>query len=94
MQAKLIAKQNNLNFDEKRFNFSTKWLHKFKKINNVTRLRFHGEGEDADMDSVAIVREELPRVLTHYPLEKIYNFDETGMYLAPPQLCVWANLCV
>ena len=36
------------------------------------------------MSSVAIVREELPRILTHYPLEKIYNFDETGEVLHNP----------
>ena len=37
----------------------------------------HGEGEDADLNSVLIVRSELPQLLADTPLENIYNFDET-----------------
>jgi len=35
-------------------------------------------GVDADLDSVAIVRRELPPLLADTPLENIYNFDETS----------------
>jgi hypothetical protein len=38
----------------------------------------HGEGEDADLNSVVIVRSELPHLLADTPFENIYNFDATG----------------
>ena len=38
----------------------------------------HGEGEDADLNSVLIVRSELPQLLADTPLENIYKFDEIG----------------
>eukprot|EP00873_Tetraselmis_striata_P038276 jgi/Tetstr1/458540/TSEL_044943.t1 len=42
-QAKLLAAGNELVFDEKKFNYSSKWLLKFKQANNINRMRFHGE---------------------------------------------------
>ena len=42
-QAMSIAKEANLEFDEKTFNFSKKWLHKFKEHNNISRATLRGE---------------------------------------------------
>jgi len=75
IQAKLLAAGNELVFDEKKFNYSSKWLLKFKQAN---RMRFHGEAADADLENVAVVRQVLPSLLQDTALDKIYNFDETG----------------
>ncbi len=55
-QAKLIASEANLEFDPGEFNFSLKWLYGFKLYNNIKHTNLHGEGEAADLTSVAIVR--------------------------------------
>ncbi len=55
-QAKTIAAEANLDFDPVDFNFSSKWLYKFKMHNNIKHTNLHGEGEAADLTSVAIVR--------------------------------------
>jgi hypothetical protein len=67
-----------LEFDANVFNYSPKWLLNYKKAYGINRIAMHGEGADADLDSVAIVRRELPPLLAETPLENIYNFDETG----------------
>ena len=78
MQAKLIANENGFVFNPKKFNFSTRWLFKFKQAFNIRRVRLHGEGADADMRGVAITRAQLPPLLCDIDPENIYNFDETG----------------
>ena len=55
-QARVIASEANLEFDPGEFNFSLKWLYIFKLHNNIKHTNLHGEGEAADMTSVAIVR--------------------------------------
>ncbi len=55
-KAKLIAAEANLEFDPREFNFSTKWLYKWKQHNNINHTTLHGEGEAANLTSVAIVR--------------------------------------
>ncbi len=57
LQARRIALEEGLEFDPHKFNFSTKWLGRFKVINNITRIMLHGEGAYANMDSVSITRE-------------------------------------
>lgn len=78
LQAKRIAAENNLEFDPTQFNYSSKWLYKFKQAFNINHARFHGEGADAVQESVAICRRQLPALLASVPVDKIYNFDETG----------------
>eukprot|EP00873_Tetraselmis_striata_P038600 jgi/Tetstr1/458864/TSEL_004373.t1 len=79
-QAKLLAAGNELVFDEKKFNYSSKWLLKFKQANNINRMRFHDETADADLENLAVVRQVLPSLLQDTALDKIYNFDETGLW--------------
>ena len=55
-KAKQIAAEANLEFDPGEFNFSTKWLYKWKLHNNIKHTNFHGEGEAAKLTYVAIVR--------------------------------------
>lgn len=95
LQAKRIARDNGFIFDTNVFNYSTKWLLNFKKAYGINRIAMHGEGADADLDSVTIVRRELPPLLADTPPENIYNFDETGdqpMSLCPLPLCPFASL--
>lgn len=89
LQAKHIAEELSIVFEDGSFNFSSKWLYKFKLANDINRVRLHGEGADADKTSVAIVRRQLPAVLSGIPPHKIYNFDETGDPPSPPlSLCL------
>ncbi len=74
-----IAHESRLDFDPKEFNYSPKWLSGFKKAHGINRLRLYGEGASANLVSVEIVRKELPPLLADTPLNKIYNFDETGI---------------
>ena len=78
IQAKAIAAENNMVFDPAKFNFSARWLRKFKEEYNITRVRLHGEGEDASMEGVHITRTQLPPLLADVDPDMIYNFDETG----------------
>ncbi len=55
-KAKLIAAEANIQFDPGEFNFSTKWLYKWKQHNNIKHTPFHGEGEARNLTYVAIVR--------------------------------------
>jgi len=72
---RIIALEEGLDFDPKQFNFSTTWLRRFKVSNNITCIKLHGEGADTDMDSVSIIREQLPRILGKYNMSQIYNLD-------------------
>lgn len=76
-----MAEDLGLQFNPKDFNFSHKWLLNFKKANDINRTVLHGEGEDADLASVQVVRQTLPPILADVPLHKIFNFDETGVSL-------------
>ena len=55
-QAKIIAQEGNMKLDLEEFNFPSKWLRRFKMRNNINHTTYHGEGEAADLTSVAIVR--------------------------------------
>jgi hypothetical protein len=66
-----------LEFDAKVFTYSPKWLLNYKKAYGINVIDMHGEGADADLDSVAIVRREIPPFLAEAPHENIYNFYET-----------------
>ena len=91
LQARRIALEEDLEFDPKQFNFSTKWLGRFKVANNITRIWLHGEVADADMDSVSITREQLPRIFGKYDVSKIYNFDEISLLFR--LLAATGNMC-
>eukprot|EP00976_Prorocentrum_cordatum_P013352 266158-Prorocentrum_minimum.AAC.1 len=64
------------------FNYSNKWLTKFKKMHGLLSMHeLHGEAGSADMDEVKIAREQVPELIIkelHVPLDEVFNMDETG----------------
>ena len=60
--------------------FSEGWLSSFRKRNNLSFNVEHGEARSADPESGRIWQESLPEILHAYPLEDIFNADETGLF--------------
>jgi hypothetical protein len=66
--------------DAPKFEFSSRWLAKFKQRHQIRSHRRFGESGDADTE---IIEESLPRIRTildQYALADIYNMDETGLF--------------
>ena len=60
--------------------FSAGWLQKFKERNGICQKKLHGEASSANL---AVIAEALPLLKSkceHYPPERIYNMDETGLF--------------
>ncbi|RUS33135.1 hypothetical protein BC938DRAFT_472926 [Jimgerdemannia flammicorona] len=77
-KAKLLT--NRLGVPQDKLQFSYGWLQKFKECNGIHQQKL--EGEAASVDQVAIVN-ALPLLYDKYisyPLKKIYNIDETGLF--------------
>ena len=77
-KAKALA--DGLEIPQGALNFSPGWLYKFKSRNGI-RLR-KLQGEAASANEVAI-DEMLPLIkdkCANYPIERIYNMDETGLF--------------
>jgi hypothetical protein len=63
-----------------KFEFSSRWLAKFKQRHQIRSHRQFGESGVTDME---IIEESLPRIRTildQYALADIYNMDETGLF--------------
>jgi len=77
-KAKLLA--NGLEVLEGTLQFSSGWLHKFKNRNGIRQEILHGEADSADnaaiIEALLLLREKYAA----YPLERIYNMDETGLF--------------
>lgn len=69
-----------LNIDEDSLSFSSGWVTKFKRRNQLRRIKLHGEAESAPMESLPEARAKLQRLLSQYLPEDIYNADETGLF--------------
>ena len=71
---------NGLGIPENGLQFSSGWLQGFKKRNEIWQQKFQGEAGFADQTAIL---EALPVLCTKcadYPLERIYNMDETGLF--------------
>lgn len=77
-KAKLLA--NGLGVPENALQFSSGWLQGFKKRNGIHQQKLQGEAASADqtaiIESLPLLREKC----ANYPLERIYNMDETGLF--------------
>jgi hypothetical protein len=60
--------------------FSSGWLHKFKNRNGIRQRKLEGEASSADEAAIANALPLLRERCSNYPLERIYNMDETGLF--------------
>jgi transposase len=76
------AKQLATGFEvpEGTLQFSAGWLQKFKKRNGIHQEKLQGEAASADETAIAEVLPMLHDTCALYPLERIYNMDETGLF--------------
>ena len=77
-KAKLLA--SGLEIPEGTLQFSSGWLHKFKDRNGIRQEKLHGESESADNAAIIEALPLLRDKCANYPLERIYNMDETGLF--------------
>ena len=77
-KAKLLA--NGLEIPEGTLKFSSRWLQGFKKRNGIYQEKLQEEAVSTDQ---SIILEALPLLhnkCAKYPLERIYNMDETDLF--------------
>jgi hypothetical protein len=77
-KAKLLAK--GFNISENELKFSNGWLQKFKDRNGIHQVLLYGESASADDNAIAVSLPILQDKCNQYPLERIYNMDETGLF--------------
>jgi hypothetical protein len=65
--------------------FSTGWLTKFKARHSIKRRKKHGEAATVDKIQMEKDLEEIRKICDLYPLQDIFNMDETALnYKASP----------
>jgi transposase len=77
-KAKQIA--NGLGVEEGTLKYSAGWLHRFKKRNGIQEQKLQGEASSADLNAITEALPMLKNKCDLYPLERIYNMDETGLF--------------
>jgi hypothetical protein len=77
-KAKMIA--DRLEIPQGALQFSSGWLHKFKDRNGIRQRKLEGEASSADETAIANALPLLKECCSNYPLERIYNMDETGLF--------------
>ncbi|CAB5384860.1 unnamed protein product [Rhizophagus irregularis] len=77
-KAKMIA--DGLDIPRDALQFSSGWLHKFKDRNGIRQQKLEGEASSADEAAIANALPLLRERCSNYPLERIYNMDETGLF--------------
>jgi len=77
-KAKMIA--DGLDIPQGALQFSPGWLHKFKDRNGIRQRKLEGEAASADEAAIANALPLLRERCSNYPLERIYNMDETGLF--------------
>jgi hypothetical protein len=61
--------------------FSASWFDKFKKRNRISYVQLHGEEGSVNLEAIEPELVEIRALCSTYPLDDIYNCDETGLYL-------------
>ncbi|CAG8541697.1 1311_t:CDS:2, partial [Racocetra persica] len=77
-KAKLLA--DGLRIPQGVLKFSNGWLEKFKDRNRIRQHHLEGEAESADITAINNTIPLLRNKTSNYPLERIYNMDETGLF--------------
>jgi|GraSoiStandDraft_52_1057288.scaffolds.fasta_scaffold34078_1 hypothetical protein len=60
--------------------FSAGWLQKFKERHGIRLRKLHGESSSVDTITITNALPLLKNICGTYPLERIYNMDETGLF--------------
>ena len=60
--------------------FSAGWLQRFKERNGIHLRRVEGEAASADQMAIDDALPFLRDLCAAYPLDRIYNMDETGLF--------------
>jgi len=61
--------------------FSTSWFDAFKKRYRISYHQLYGEAGGVDLEAIEPRLREIRAVCATYPVDDIYNCDETGVYL-------------
>lgn len=77
-KAKLLAE--GLGISENSLQFSNGWLQGFKKRNGIRQQKLQGEAASANETAILEALPLLREKCANYPLERIYNMDETGLF--------------
>ena len=77
-KAKLFAER--LQISESKLQFSSGWLYKFKERNGIQLRKLHGEAGSSDQNDIIEILPLLREKLSRFPLDRIYNMDETGLF--------------
>ena len=75
-KAKQIAKR----LGETNFSGSWGWLDKWKKRYNIMMLKICGESGDVSGETVESWKERLPKIVSQYSKDDIWNMDESGVF--------------
>jgi|GEM_PF-1216312 len=83
-EAMLIEKARQLSkglgIPEGTLQFSSGWLYKFKKRNGIHKEKLHGEAGSVDNTVIINSFPLLQEKCAEYPLDRIYNMDETALF--------------
>ena len=77
-KAKLFAER--LQISESKLQFSSGWLYKFKERNGIQLRKLHGEAGSSNQNAIIEILPLLREKLSRFPLDRIYNMDETGLF--------------
>ena len=75
---KLLASE--LGISKNTLQFSSEWLHKFKNHNRIHQKKLYGEADSINNTTIIEALLLLHEKCATYPLERIYNMDETGLF--------------
>ncbi|CAG8701660.1 22300_t:CDS:2, partial [Racocetra persica] len=69
-----------LEIPQEALQFSNGWLEKFKDQNRIRQRHLEREAESADEIAISNTLPMLKDKCSNYPVERIYNMDETGLF--------------
>src|SRR6185369_7589410 len=62
------------------FKVSPGWVTNFKKRHNLSQFARQGEGNSAPLEDLPRFRNELQQLIQLYPVENVFNCDETALF--------------
>lgn len=79
-----VKKQkNSKKMGKDNFIASEGWFHRWKKRENIVYKRTYREQKDADFSAAeSWIKTEWPKIISEYTSNKVYNADETGLFLS------------